>query len=584
MDRIVWQRWRAQVPESKHLALEELSREFFEVQNTLDPLSATLLGISGYDALLSDPSREGARKGAERIAAIERRLNEITSGAELSESDQINAAVLARLAWGARTDLEQGIWEKDAAAESYASPHAMVFMCVPAAGVNDEQSADAYLTRLAGLADYFDAITARYAEAHREGRHSTRAGIGRAIDQLSGHLELAIEDDTLANPTIGLDVDSASFLNQSRTLVTDAVRPALERLRRYLNDEMLLVARDDEHVGIRFVSGGDESYRQAVRRHTTTDLAPEEIHQIGLDHLEAMRPQWSKLGASVLGESDVATILTRLREDRSLRFNSSSEIVDVVRGALERAEAARNGWFPAYEIADCVIEEIHPIEAKSAALAHYRPPAADGSRPGAHCVLTLEPQERFTYEYEALAFHESIPGHHLQIASAQTLTELPLYRRFLDAQVCGYVEGWGLYSERLADRMGLYSSDLAKLGMLSFDALRACRLVVDTGMHHFGWSRQRAIDFMWNNTATTASNVANEIDRYIGWPGQALAYMIGRREIERLRDFASAQLGGDFDMRAFHGAVLGNGAVPLDVLELIVNKWVAGQLAPTSKQ
>ena len=572
------------MPEVAHAALEELSQEFFEIQNTLDPLSATLLGISGYDALLSDPSREGSREGARRLASIEQRLEELTSREELSESDQINAAVLGRLSWGARTDLEQGIWEKDAAAESYASPHAMVFMCVPAAGVNDEASAEAYLTRLAGLGDYFEAIIRRYAEAHRERRHSTRAGIARAIDQLRGHLELSIDDDTLANPTIGPGVDRSSFLGQSRSLVAASVRPAMERLCRYMNDEMLPVARDDEHVGLRFVSGGEESYHQAVRRHTTTDLTPEEIHRIGLDHLEAMRPQWSKLGASVLGESDVATILTRLREDRSLRFTNSSEIVDVVRGALERAEAARDAWFPAYEIADCIIEEIHPIEAKSAALAHYRPPAQDGSRPGAHCVLTLDPQERFTYEYEALAFHESTPGHHLQIASAQTLSDLPIYRRFLDAQVCGYVEGWGLYAERLADQMGLYSSDLARLGMLSFDALRACRLVVDTGMHHYGWSRQRAVDFMWNNTATTASNVNNEIDRYIGWPGQALAYMIGRREIERLRDDAAARLGDSFDVRAFHGTVLGNGAVPLDVLELIVNKWVVRQLAAAGMQ
>ena len=200
-----------------------------------------------------------------------------------------------------------------------------------------------------------------------------------------------------------------------------------------------------------------------------------------------------------------------------------------------RAEEVRDEWFPAYDIADCVIEEINPIEAGNAALAHYRPPAGDGSRPGAHCVLTTDPQERFVYEYEALAFHESTPGHHLQIASAQTLTDLPDYRRFLDAEVCGYVEGWGLYSERLADEMGLYTSDLSRFGMLSFDALRACRLVVDTGMHHLGWSRQQAMDFMWDNTATTRANVRNEIDRYISWPGQALAYMIGRREIRRLR-------------------------------------------------
>ena len=164
-------------------------------------------------------------------------------------------------------------------------------------------------------------------------------------------------------------------------------------------------------------------------------------------------------------------------------------------------------------------------------------------------MLTTQPEERFRYEYEALAFHESTPGHHLQIASAQTLP-LPAYRRFLDAEVCGYVEGWGLYCERLADEMGLYTSDVQRLGMLSFDALRACRLVVDTGMHYYGWPREKAIDFMWSHTATTRANVVNEIDRYIGWPGQALAYMTGRDEIRRLRRAAQAALGPRFDVRA----------------------------------
>jgi uncharacterized protein (DUF885 family) len=174
-----------------------------------------------------------------------------------------------------------------------------------------------------------------------------------------------------------------------------------------------------------------------------------------------------------------------------------------------------------------------------------------------------------------LAFHESVPGHHLSIASAQTLTWLPDHRRYIDAQLCAYVEGWGLYSERLADEMGLYSSDLARLGMLSFDSLRACRLVVDTGMHALGWSRQRAARFMWENTATTTANVNNEIDRYIAWPGQALSYMIGRREIVRLRTRAQDILGSRFDMREFHGVVLGQGALPLPVLDDLVSAWTS---------
>ncbi len=246
----------------------------------------------------------------------------------------------------------------------------------------------------------------------------------------------------------------------------------------------------------------------------------------------------------------------------------------MVGDALARAQAARDDWFPPMEIAECVIEEIDPVEAGNSALAYYRPPAAGGARPGAHCVLTADPSSRFAYEYEALAFHESTPGHHLQIAYAQTLEGLPVYRRFLDAEVCGFVEGWGLYCERLADEMGLYTSDLARLGMLSFDALRACRLVVDTGMHYYGWSRSAAIDFMWSHTATTRANVVNEIDRYIGWPGQALAYLVGRQEIQRLRSEAARSLGAGFDVRAFHGVVLGDGAVPLFVLGQLVRRWV----------
>jgi len=560
--------------------LASLSDEFFDLQNTLDPLPATLLGITGYDHLLPDPSRAGSARGVAQLRSLEDRAAQLSTET-MSEDERVNAAVLARLAWGMRVDLEEGIWESDASAESYASPHSMVFMCVPAASVVDAASERAYLTRLTGLAAYFDAITERFAQAANDGKLSTRVGVMRSLDQLNGHLALSLEEDTLANPTVGPDIDAATFFDSTRKIVEDSVRPAIARLSAFFTMLLDGRVRDDEHVGLLFVPGGAESYAKAVRRQTTTDLSPEAIHQIGLDRLDHLNAEWAELGERVLGERDVTTILSRLREDRSLRFSSSSEIVEVVRSALERAEAARDEWFPPYRIAECVIEEIHPIEAKSAALAHYVGPAEDGSRPGAHFVLTINPEEKFTYEYEALAFHESTPGHHLQIATAQTLSELPAYRRYLDAQLCGFIEGWGLYSERLADEMGLYTSDLARLGMLSFDALRACRLVVDTGMHYYGWSRQRAVDFMWSHTATTASNVANEIDRYIGWPGQALAYMIGRLEIGRLRDVAKDRLGDAFSVRDFHGVVLGNGAVPLDVLASTVDRWITQQLQPS---
>jgi uncharacterized protein (DUF885 family) len=553
--------------------LAGLGEEFFEVVHSGDPFSATQLGVPGFDALVPDPSRDGAVHTAQRIASIEQRLGEIDASL-LGEADRTDHAVLAHLAWGARSDLEHGLWEANASAAAYVSPQAMVFQSVPAALLGDAEAVQGYLQRLGGLTGYFDAVTRRYREAKRDGRVPTEVGVQQAVAQLAGHLGKDVAADTLVAVPLPGGLDDAAIRAEMARIVGDQVRPAMRRLLACLQRELRPAARPDERVGIRYVPGGAEGYRAAVRRHTTTGLAPEEIHQIGLDSLGALQAEWAELGGKVLSSTDVPSILERLREDEALRFASSAEIVRTVTDALRRAEEARDDWFPPYEIPGCIVEEIDPVEAGNAPLAYYRPPAAGGLRPGAHCILTDKPGERFAYEYEALAFHESTPGHHLQIASAQLLQGLPAYRRFLDAEVCGYVEGWGLYCERLADEMGLYTSDLQRLGMLSFDALRACRLVVDTGMHYYGWSRSAAADFMWRHTATTRANVANEIDRYIAWPGQALAYMIGRREIQRLRAMAESQLGLRFDIRAFHGTVLSNGAVPLGVLDRLVTRWV----------
>ncbi|HEY2549108.1 MAG TPA: DUF885 domain-containing protein [Streptosporangiaceae bacterium] len=553
--------------------LTRLDGEYFQVVHSADPLTATQLGVTGFDDLLPDPSRAGSKRTAARIAEIERALTQIDTRL-LDDDGRADHAVMTHLAAGARSELEHGLWEANASADGYVSPAAIVFQSVPKALLASATATEGYLRRLGGLGGYFEAVSHRYRQAMRDGRRSTRAGVRQAIDQLERHLGREVADDPLVTVPLPADADEAAVRGAAAELVTDHVRPALLRLLDCLRDEMLPSARPDEQVGIRFVPGGEEGYRAAVRKHTTTGLSPEEIHQIGLDYLAALEQEWAELGRAALGTSDVPQIRSMLREDPALRFASSAQIVRTVSDALQRAEAARGQWFPALDIPECVVEEIDPVEAGNAPLAYYRPPAADGGRPGAHCVLTADPEQRFVYEYEALAFHESSPGHHLQIASAQQLAGLPEYRRFLDAEVCSYVEGWGLYCERLADEMGLYTSDLQRLGMLSFDALRAGRLVVDTGMHYFGWSRSRAIDFLWDCTATTRANVRNEVDRYIGWPGQALAYMIGRKHIQWLRSHAEAKLGGRFDIRGFHGAVLGGGAVPLSVLDEIVLTWV----------
>ena len=548
--------------------LTRLGEAYFATQHSYDPYNATLLGVDEFDGLSFDPSREASERAAEDLAAIGRQVSEIDP-AGLSDAERVDQRVLTALVEGARADAEHSLWAANASAKSYVSRQGLIFQAVPAMTVGSPEAAERYLSRLSKIGATLDALGRRYLAEAADGGTPTAVGVDHSIRQLTGYLALPVADDALLKPA--LDADPA-VKQAAAAHITETIRPAMQRLAELLRHDLAPLARPDGRVGIREIPGGEAGYLASVARHTTTTLSPREIHAIGLAELDELAGLWSTIGQQALGESDFATITARMREDRALRFRTSEEIVAAAQDALDRAEAARDTWFERYDITDCVIEEINPIDADNSALAYYRPPSADGSRPGAHCLLTTDPGERYRYEYEALAFHESVPGHHLQLATAQTL-DIPRYRRHLDVELCAFNEGWGLYSERLADEIGLYSSPVARLGMLSFAALRACRLVVDTGMHHLGWSRQQAIDFMTSHTATTPANVRNEIDRYIAWPGQALAYVTGKREIVRLRERARDALGPQFDLRRFHHAVLRNGAIPLTLLDDEIDRW-----------
>jgi uncharacterized protein (DUF885 family) len=301
-----------------------------------------------------------------------------------------------------------------------------------------------------------------------------------------------------------------------------------------------------------------------VKAHTTTDLEPDEIHALGLHEVERIDAETAELGRRALRASSLRDVHEALRGDPALHFENGEQIEQVARASLARAEAATPDWFGRLPVTPCEVARMLPHEEKHSTIAYYRPSAADGSRPGRYYINTWQPATRPRYEAEALAFHEAVPGHHLQGALAQELTGLPAFRRY--ATTTAYVEGWGLYTERLANEMGLYSGETDLLGMLSFDSWRACRLVVDTGMHAMGWSRRQAIDFMTDHSALAANNIANEVDRYIGRPGQALAYKVGQLEMLRLRSEAQERLGAAFDIRRFHDALLTHGALPLTTL------------------
>jgi uncharacterized protein (DUF885 family) len=551
--------------------LTRLGEAYFVTQHSYDPYNATLLGVDEFDGLSFDPSREASERAAQALGAIGRQVREIDP-AGLTDAQRVDHGVLTALVEGARADAEHSLWAANASAKSYVSRQGLIFQAVPAMTVGSPAAVDRYLSRLSKIGATLDALGQRYVAEAADGRTPTAVGVDHSIRQLEGYLALPVAEDALLKP---VNDDAATAVRDAAAAhVTQTIRPAMQRLADLLRRELVPLARPDDRVGIGEIPGGEAGYLAAVARHTTTTLSPREIHAVGLAELDELAGLWSQIGQEALGESDFATIAARMRDDPALRFRTREEIVAVARDALDRAEAVRDTYFEHYDIPGCVIEEINPIDADNTAMAYYRPPAVDGSRPGAHCLLTTDPGERYRYEYEALAFHESVPGHHLQLATAQTL-DIPRYRRHIDAELCAFNEGWGLYSERLADEIGLYSTPVARLGMLSFAALRACRLVVDTGMHHLGWSRQQAIDFMYDHTATTRSHVRNEVDRYIAWPGQALAYVTGKREIVRLRARAQQALGPRFELRQFHHAVLRNGAVPLTLLDAEVERWTA---------
>jgi uncharacterized protein (DUF885 family) len=563
--------------------LTRLGEAYFVTQHSYDPYNATLLGVAEFDGLSFDPSREASDRTARELAVIGRQASAIDP-AGLSDAERVDQRVLIALVEGARADAEHSLWAANASAKSYVSRQGLIFQAVPAMTVASPEAAERYLSRLSKIGATLDALGQRYLAEAADGRTPTAVGVDHSIRQLAGYLALPVPDDALLKPASDAGqagntnpagtTDPAALREAATAHITQTIRPAMQRLAELLGRELAPLARPDDRVGIGEIPGGAAGYLAAVARHTTTVLSPRDIHEIGLAELDELAGLWSKIGQEALGQSDFATIAARMRDDPALRFRTSAEIVAVAQDALDRAEAVRDSYFAPYDIPGCVIEEVNPIDADNTAMAYYRPPAVDGSRPGAHCLLTTDPGERYRYEYEALAFHESVPGHHLQLATAQTL-DVPRYRRHLDVELCAFNEGWGLYAERLADEIGLYSSPITRLGMVSFAALRACRLVVDTGLHELGWSRRQAIDFMYDHTATTRANAVNEIDRYIAWPGQALAYVTGKREIVRLRERAQRALGPRFELRGFHHAVLRNGAVPLTLLDDEVERWTA---------
>jgi uncharacterized protein (DUF885 family) len=534
------------------------------------PVYSTLLGLRERDDRLTDYSEAGEEAIRARVADIAARAEAVDPDA-LTPEDRVTRAVVLQQA-EAQLDRLAARGVEYTLTDLFVAPAAELLFMLPMIGITEQAHADGYLARLGRIPDALEAIAERHRAGIAAGRLPVRHLVGAAIAHLDRYLANRDNDPfRRPDPPADSSVDVPAFQAERDRLLDEVVRPAVARYRDVLDTEVLPHGRPADSPGLCWLPGGEETYARLIRVHTTTGRSPEEMHRTGLEIIARLAEEYAEIGEQAFGTRDLDEIRDRLRNDPALRWNSGDELLAAARTAISRAEEAAPRWFGKLPSQRCVVEAVPEDEAPGAPGAYYMPPAMDGTRSGTYYANTHRAEERDRYSCEATAFHEAVPGHHFQLTLAQELTELPMLRRL--APIAAFDEGWALYCERLADEMGLYSDAVARLGMLNEDAMRAARLVVDTGLHAMGWSRQQAVDYMRANTMMPQVEIDSEVDRYIADPGQALAYMIGRLEIQRIRAQAERALGERFDIRSFHDTVIGNGPLPLGVLDEVVQAW-----------
>lgn len=533
------------------------------------PRMATFVGHRGYDDLLEDNSPAGRRQEREDFAKLLGRAGAL-SRRRLSENDRLSLEVLR---WQSRMILERqahklyqwggffshGVDHMDGIQSAIPTT---VELAQP---MKTQADVRALLRRLSAMPRHFQNHADNLREGLEEGRVATLKPVEKTIRQLSEMLRAKPADSPYVSALKRLP---GKLRNRCRDSVLKAVEryayPAYATYLDFLKDRYLRRARPETKPGICHVPGGEAAYRHLIQFHGTTGLSPREIHDIGLGELEALREELRAVARRMGHRGGAQSFLDAVRKNPGNFFKARGQIVAEARRLVRETYALLPRYFGVLPKTPLRVEPIEPYKEKNDVGARYFSPPQDLSRPGVYFVNTYDPSSRARFSMSSLTAHEGVPGHHLQIAIALENQDLPVFRRFADPTA--FIEGWALYSERLADEMGLYRDDLSRVGMLKDQAFRACRLVVDTGLHAMGWSRQKAVDFMVANTPMSEGEIVSEVDRYTIWPGQALAYKLGQRAIVELRRELERKLGPRFKLAAFHDAVLSNGALPLPVL------------------
>jgi uncharacterized protein (DUF885 family) len=552
--------------------LQQLLNDEWEFRLKEDPLFATDVGDHRYDDRLPSVTEADYQRRLDQARSFLDQSGEIDR-AQLSRSDQLNLDIFRRVKQDDIAELEyrsylMPIDRMGGFQTNFAElPNFLAF--------ESAQDYENFIARLRGFKEY----VAQYIDLMRAGIRSgympPTVALNSVADSIQPHLIEDASQSLLFAPfnkfpgTINA-AQQKDLTDRARKAIETSVTPAYRSLMQFVTDEYLPAARSD--IAASSLPNGQAFYEHRVRLFTSLNLTPQQVHDTGLSEVKRIRAEMEAIIKKVEFKGSFKDFVEFLRTDPRFYVSTPDALMKEVSFILKKMDGELPKLFKTLPRMPYGIRPVPDYAAPSTTTAYYFQPAGDGTRAGFYYVNTYNLKARPLYELEALSLHEAVPGHHLQIALQQELENIPIFRRFTG--FTAFVEGWGLYAERLGLEVGFYQDPYNDFGRLTYEMWRACRLVVDTGLHTLGWSRQRAIDFMADNTALTLLNISNEVDRYISMPGQAVAYKTGELRIRELRSIAEHELGSKFDVREFHEVLLRDGAVPLDVLEKIVKSWI----------
>jgi uncharacterized protein (DUF885 family) len=562
--------------DSRPTQLLSLFDEEWQSELRTSPEEATSLGDNRYNDRLKDRSPEFYQSDVEARRKFLDRF-EAVNPAGLPAQDALSRELMIR---NLRQDIEEARfkpWEMPV--NQMEGPHLGWLEMVSLTPFHTVKDYDNYLSRLHQVPRALDQVTGNMRQGMKDELMQPRYLLDKVAAQTREISDTDAEASPFANPVskfpAGIsDGDQKRLRSAVLGVIRSEVLPAYKRFAEFVSNEYAPHGRSEP--GVWALPDGAERYRFQVRSMTTTDLTPEEIHQIGLKQLAETETEMLTL-AHKLGFNDLASLNQHIKNDRKFYATSGQQVLDLYTKYTRQMEAQLPKLFGRLPQNKLEVIPMDPFRAKNAVPADYNSGAQDGSRPGHINVNEWDPEHRLTLNIEAIAYHEGVPGHHLQISIGQELKDLPAFRK--NGGYTAFVEGWALYSERLGKEIGFYEDPYSDYGRLENEMWRAIRLIIDTGVHEKRWSREQMVEYFHRYTAMDEPNVQSEVDRYIAWPGQALAYKLGQLEILRLREEARQKLGAKFDLRAFHDQVVGSGPLPLGVMHSQVESWISTQEA-----